>query len=131
MNVENSLQWRLRIKLWHDDINIPEDTQVNIINVHKQLKDIMRKVSGKMPGWIILDRLEASIGTMDEKKQIRESKDIINRPKSYIDFHSLKCDPGENISVKEWQQFAKAIQPEIELIIHNIPEIFLFTDLTS
>ena len=68
------MNWVLRIELWNNNINIPPNITTNIKNVNKYLKKAMNEVSSKMPGWKYLNRVEASISTDNEERQIRERK---------------------------------------------------------
>ena len=117
-----------RIELWNGDSKkIPENVKIGIQRVQDNLKRVMSHTAAKIPGWKVMERVEAVISTDNEEKQIRE---IHNSKLPYIEFHDHHSSTKENLTVDEWKKFAEAIQPEIEVLINVNPSMTLSIDFT-
>lgn len=120
----------LRIELWNNDKNIPFRIESQIENVHSKLHEIIKNVAMCMPDWKYLEKCEASIGTVDEKKQIRHIN-CSYKPTEIIDFSDQHISSKKDLTVSEWKQFAKLIEREINNIISYKCRVLLISDISS
>lgn len=119
----------LRIELWDNDKNIPLSIEYQIDNVIEKLHDILKNVASCMPDWKYMEKCEASISTIDEKKQIRHMNN--SNPTTFIDFSDKHISVKKDLTISEWKQFAKLIEREINNIIAYKCTVLLITDISS
>lgn len=111
--------WKLRVHLF------PENP--NRIKVYSQLKQILAVVADRLTTadekWVVLERYEASISTVNGTKQIRHLDHF--RPTACLEFY----DHHQTITLEEWTAFAQHLTPILESMMESTCETIVYMNL--
>lgn len=131
----NNIQFNLKFTIFDENKPLTKK-QINLMNkmiefwnIDSDIKKILKKSMDELDGYKFLDRVEPSISTIDEKKQLRLKYMNSYDYKHSYSIHFRQRYTDEYFSIDELKTISKSIKKNLEEYLHYGISSFLYIEI--